>query len=158
MINISSKENSHQYDNKSTTIIIHDKDINTDNLHISVYKKRKDRSITNEPSDENRRKFSARHHKETKSTERIEDKVYSAESRGNSRKRRGRTKKHHTGSEILLKDNTTKMPKDRNVSVEISKNKSIAELYKAPNSKSISIKKKSIQYAMKRSRINDLLK
>ena len=131
--------------------------MNTDNLHISVYKKRKDRSITNEPSEENRRKFSGRKHKETKSSERVEDKVYQGDSRGNSRKRRARTKKHHTGSEILLKDPNTRSTQERNVSVEISKNKSIAELYKAPNSKSISIKK-SIQYAMKRSRINDLLK
>ena len=31
-------KNSSHYDNKSTTIIIHDKDTSTDNLHISVYK------------------------------------------------------------------------------------------------------------------------
>mmetsp|Transcript_5438 Transcript_5438/g.4608 ORF Transcript_5438/g.4608 Transcript_5438/m.4608 type:complete len:132 (+) Transcript_5438:524-919(+) len=131
--------------------------MNTDNLHISVYKKRKDRSITNETSEENRKKFSARHHKNTKSSERIDDK-YQRDSRGNSRKRKIRTKKHHTGSEILLKDQHSKVAKERNISVEISKNKSIVELYKAPKTNSINIKKKSIQYAMKRSRINDLLK
>ena len=69
-----SKNNSH-YDNKSTTIIIHDKDITTDNLHISVYKKRKDRSLTNEPNDEILQKYSARHIKDNKLSDRDNNRV-----------------------------------------------------------------------------------
>ena len=166
-----SKESSH-YDNKSTTIIIHDKDIGTDNLHISVYKKRKDRSVTNEPSGERPRKFSARNQGEAKSSERLGDKiefatitknspfqkVYQNDGRAGSKRRRVRSKKHHTGSEILLKENHADTLPDKNVSMEVTKHRSIAELYKAANPKAIHYKKKSLQYAMKRSRINDLLK
>lgn len=135
--------------------------------------KRKDRSVTNEPSDEEQRKFSARNQKDNKSLERLSSnqidfdrinknapfqKAYQSDARSQSKRRRARTKKHHTGSEIVLKDSTSTLPHERNASMEVTKHKSIAELYKVPGTKSIHFKKKSLQYAMKRSRINDLLK
>lgn len=134
--------------------------------------KRKDRSITKEPVDDQPRKFSARPHKDIKSNERTEGKIelgtlnknspfqkaYQNNIRSTSKRRRVRSKKHHTGSEILLKDPTISNSQDRNVSMEVVKNKSITELYKPPNVKAMHLKKKSLQYAMKRSRINDLLK
>jgi hypothetical protein len=161
-----------QYDNNSTTIIIHDKDIDTENLHISVYKKRKDRSAVNKPIEDTQHKFSARNRKDNKSLERLSNqidldklmknaphqKAYESDANNQSKRKRARTKKHHTGSEILLKDPTTKLPQERNVSMDITKHKSITDLYKGPIKKSIHLKKKSLQYAMKRSRINDLLK
>lgn len=106
-----------------------------------MYKKRKERSIPQEQEEGNERKFSARGHKEMKSSDRADDKIYQGDSRGNSRRKKARTKKQHTGSEILLKENNSKMPKDRNVSVEIMKNKSIIDVYKGQNMKSINYKK-----------------
>lgn len=137
-----------------------------------MYKKRKDRSITNEPSEDEQRKFSARNQKDNKSLERLPNqidfdrinknaplqKAYQSDARSQSKRRRARTKKHHTGSEIVLKDPTSTLPNERTASMEVTKHKSISELYKVPGTKSIHFKKKSLQYAMKRSRINDLLK
>lgn len=137
-----------------------------------MYKKRKDRSVTNEPSEDEQRKFSARNHKDNKSLERLPNqidfdrinknaplqKAYQSDARSQSKRRRARTKKHHTGSEIVLKDPTSTLPNERTASMEVTKHKSISELYKVPGTKSIHFKKKSLQYAMKRSRINDLLK
>jgi len=167
--------------------------LHLDNLNISIYKKRKDRSVTNEPSDERIGKFSARQYKELKSSERDSGKVkiiapdnnspfqkaYQNNERIGSKKRRVRSKKHHTGSDMMTNDPSINIP-DKNESMDVrnwslskyeqsmgmvpssdqntTNQKSISDLYANPNSKSIHVKKKSLQYAMKKSRINDLLK
>ena len=135
--------------------------------------KRKDRSGTNEPGEDRHRKLSARHLNENKIVERESDKVefatisknspfqkyYINNTAGNSKRKKTRSKKHHTGSEIFTNDNESSIP-EKNYSVSInSTSNPLAELYKQPNQNKIGrYKKKSLQYAMKRSRINDLIK
>lgn len=150
-----SKESNH-YDNKSTTIIIHDKDITTDNLHISVYKKRKDRSVTNEPSNDHSRKFSARQMKDSKVNDKDHDKIefatitknspfqkyYQSSTSGNSKRKKTRSKKHHTGSDILLKEQDVGLTQEKNYSVNVSATKPLAELYKPAQLKEGRYKKK----------------
>lgn len=147
--------------------------LNVDNIHISVIKRKNGRSGTNEPTDSRNRKFSARgQQQETKSSERLKgkvefstvaknspfNKVYQNNTSGNSKRKRAKSKKHHTGSEILLNENSMSLQQDKNYSIDVGKNKSIIELYKPPQGKAGHLKKKSLQYAMKRSRINDLIK
>lgn len=88
-------------------------------MQIAVNKKRKDRSITNEPSDERPEKISGRNDKEARSSERnsANNKFeFSTISKGSPfnkmyqnapsyhKRIRAKSKKHHTGSEILLKE------------------------------------------------------
>jgi hypothetical protein len=80
--------------------------------------------------------------------------------RTSSESRKLRSKKHRTGSDIVVKDN--KDAKDsnlthsneRNISMDVGKQRSIIDLYSGPDLKAIHVKKKSLQYAMKRSKLN----
>ena len=119
-------------------------------MHISVYKKRKDRSLTNEPNEELHHKYSARHIKDNKLSDRETNrpefatisknspfqKYYANGGSGNNKRKKTRSKKHHVGSEVLLKEQNMSQAFDKNYSVSITSTiKPLSEMYKQPNVK-----------------------